>query len=231
MADIHTFLELRNFAQIRHARIEFGDVTVLVGPQATGKSLILQLFKMLVDVERITWRLDNAGLQWKGLKHLYDLYLGEGMGQAWRNGSGYSVQIPARPGDKRSKLHLRSESVFYVPAQRALVLAEGWPLRFELTNERTPFVARFFCDQLYRLFSSQRRPDFFPDRTRLSPTLNRLIDQALLHGGRIGLRKWGSSRKLELLLRDGADGIQFPAWSTGQREFTPLLLGLYCVLP
>jgi hypothetical protein len=38
-------LQVRNFAQIKDARIEFGDLTILVGPQATGKSLVLQWFK------------------------------------------------------------------------------------------------------------------------------------------------------------------------------------------
>src|SRR3954447_26374670 len=80
-------LEVRNFAQIRRARIEFGDVTVLVGPQATGKSLILQLLKWSIDSQNILWRLGRYGLDLETRKGFYELYLGEGMAQAWRQAS------------------------------------------------------------------------------------------------------------------------------------------------
>ena len=33
---------------VKEADIRFGDLTVFVGPQATGKSIILQLLKLLV---------------------------------------------------------------------------------------------------------------------------------------------------------------------------------------
>ncbi len=33
-------LDVENFAQIAKAHLDFGDLTVLVGPQATGKSII-----------------------------------------------------------------------------------------------------------------------------------------------------------------------------------------------
>lgn len=46
-------LHVRNFAQIEDARIEFGDLTILVGPQATGKSLVLQWFKAAIDMGEI----------------------------------------------------------------------------------------------------------------------------------------------------------------------------------
>lgn len=34
---------------ITDAEVTFGDLTVLVGPQATGKSVFLQFLKLLVD--------------------------------------------------------------------------------------------------------------------------------------------------------------------------------------
>jgi predicted ATP-dependent endonuclease of OLD family len=36
-------LRIGNFAQIEDADVSFGDLTLLIGPQATGKSLVLQL--------------------------------------------------------------------------------------------------------------------------------------------------------------------------------------------
>jgi hypothetical protein len=38
-------LRIENFGPIVEAEVEFGDLTVFVGPQATGKSLFLQVFK------------------------------------------------------------------------------------------------------------------------------------------------------------------------------------------
>jgi predicted ATP-dependent endonuclease of OLD family len=43
-------LRVSNLGPIKDASLEFGDLTVLVGPQATGKSLFLQLLKLLFDV-------------------------------------------------------------------------------------------------------------------------------------------------------------------------------------
>ena len=39
-------LTLNNIGQIKHADLRFGDLTVLVGPQASGKSITLQWLKL-----------------------------------------------------------------------------------------------------------------------------------------------------------------------------------------
>lgn len=231
MARTPDVLEVRNFAQIRRARIELGDVTVLVGPQATGKSLVLQLLKWSIDSQDILWRLARYGLHLQTQERFYELYLGEGMGQSWRRTS--SVQWRGSPSGVRyrGRIDRPSDKVFYVPAQRALVLAEGWPRPFDLMDERTPVVARLFSDSLFRLlFGTRVGRDLFPVDRFLNPTLVELIADAIFHGGRIALRKRGDATKLELELGRSASGIQFPAWSTGQREFTPLLLALHSVL-
>jgi predicted ATPase len=50
-------LALRNLGPIEAADLEFGDLTVLVGPQATGKSIALQFLKLLLDGASIRYRL------------------------------------------------------------------------------------------------------------------------------------------------------------------------------
>jgi len=42
-------LIIKNFARIKKAEITFGDLTVFVGPQATGKTLVLELMKLVED--------------------------------------------------------------------------------------------------------------------------------------------------------------------------------------
>lgn len=44
--------------------MEFGNLTLLVGPQATGKSLFLQLFKLLVDISAVKAELRRFNLRW-----------------------------------------------------------------------------------------------------------------------------------------------------------------------
>ncbi|MEM9493221.1 MAG: AAA family ATPase, partial [Myxococcota bacterium] len=56
------------------------------------------------------------------------------------------------------------------------------------------------------------------------------IDDAVFHGGRVQLGKIGLRRRLELQFDENTQ-LPFMTWTAGQREFTPLLLGLYHLLP
>ncbi len=42
-------LAVENFARIKKVEITFGDLTVFVGPQTTGKTLVLKLMKLVED--------------------------------------------------------------------------------------------------------------------------------------------------------------------------------------
>lgn len=48
-------LTVNSLGPIRSATMEFSDLTVLVGPQATGKSILVQLLKLLVDTAHIKY--------------------------------------------------------------------------------------------------------------------------------------------------------------------------------
>lgn len=68
-------LEIHNFGPIKSAEIEVSDLTVFVGPQATGKSLTAQILYFFRCLERlVVWESDQAesiqlGLkQWLGSK-------------------------------------------------------------------------------------------------------------------------------------------------------------------
>ena len=80
---------------VKEADIRFGDLTVFVGPQATGKSIILQLLKLLVDRPAIHEIMQRFGLesqkkirgQHKDIGKFLDLYFGEGMESIWSDES------------------------------------------------------------------------------------------------------------------------------------------------
>jgi|GEM_PF-6242059 len=46
---------LENFGPIARADMEFGDLSILVGPQATGKSIALQMLKLAEEYPAIKW--------------------------------------------------------------------------------------------------------------------------------------------------------------------------------
>ena len=49
----HMKLKIINFGPIKEADIDFWDLTFLIGPQASGKSLSLELLKLILDKQHI----------------------------------------------------------------------------------------------------------------------------------------------------------------------------------
>jgi len=145
-------LKVSRFAHVRDASIPFGDLTILVGPQATGKSLLLQLLKFGLDRPEILATLKRYGFTWQGPSDLVALFFGDGYREAWTDKTlvmlgKKSVELPQRrpsPGAKEGK-------VFYIPAHRTLAIADGWPLQFQQYSPDTPFVARLYSEQVLGL--------------------------------------------------------------------------------
>jgi hypothetical protein len=225
-ADIH--LTIRNFAQIEEVNLTFGDLTVLVGAQGTGKSLALQWLKTAMDGKQIAAALDAAGQSPKP-EILIDLIFGVGMNSAWRGdsevifeGKRLTLRTIAKIGDGK-------ERAFFIPAHRAMLIMDGWAAPFQKLAADTPVVARIFSDNLYRLFTSRDGEALFPLAGVLKREYRDLINDAVFHGGTVGLEQDQQHSK-RLKLGYGAAKLPFMTWTAGQREFTPLLLGLYHLL-
>lgn len=62
---------VKNFGPIRKVDIELGDLTVLIGAQASGKSLFLQMFKLIKDRSAILKSLENYGFVVKKVRIFY----------------------------------------------------------------------------------------------------------------------------------------------------------------
>jgi hypothetical protein len=147
----------------------------------------------------------------------------------------YSAKVCLPHHQTRKPRGPKQGSVFFIPAHRALLLAEGWPAPFMKLNADTPVVARLFSQNLYQRFSGRDASVLFPVERLLKEEYRRLIDRAVFHGGGIQLEKDGLRRRLKLVFtsKENEKGVRLPfmTWTAGQREFTPLLLGLYHVLP
>lgn len=228
-------LSLRHVGPIRSADLEFGDLTVLVGPQASGKSIALQWLKLLVDTGFIQAKLDTYGLDYEGDLHKFlDVYFGEGMSSIWRTGES-QVSADGKEIDIAKRLARRQrdkeEKVFLIPAQRVLAMANGWPKPFQAFTAGDPYTVRAFSEQLRVLMEREFTGSgpLFPKNNRLKGDYRTLLQQSVFADFKLSVDKVQSQKRL--VLDAGAGHLPFMVWSAGQREFVPLLLGLYWLMP
>lgn len=231
-------LRLKNLGQIESANLTFGDLTVFVGPQATGKSIALQMLKLILDTRNIQDELEKYGLDWSGkLPEFLDVYFGEGMRHLWHANRESPTKIfwNNKPIDlpkyAERKQRLREESLFLIPAQRVLTLRDGWPRPFTDYSPGDPFAVRQFSEKLRELVEREFgvNEDLFPQKNRLKKEYRELISDTLFANFKLQVDK---SRVQKRLVLDGTGKpLPYMVWSAGQREFVPLLLGLYWLLP
>lgn len=224
-----------NFGPIKHADVEFGDLTILVGAQASGKSLFLELTKLIEDKNPIIKKLKQYGyyLGKNDQKNLLDIYFGEGLSDLWRDNTQVIVdnQKPItiinmeRDADAKMK-----EDIFYIPAQRILSMAEGRAKFFSDFDSSCPYVLRQFSETIRLFMSNGFGKDnnvVFPIKTRLKTFQKQSFDQSIFHGAEVVMDTDSLQRRMKLKI-DGID-MPFMAWSAGQKEFMPLLMGFYCL--
>lgn len=240
-------LSIQNFAQIESLDINFGDpgdLTVLVGQQATGKSLALQWLKLACDPLTVRKDWERYGTNWKiadDENRALDMFFGEGLGQGYREGD---TQItfnnkplrlktlfnsPSRRAQKDAQNEAKKEKLYYIPAHRALLLADGWPKTFQQHAIGTPYVARAQSERLVQWLTSSTQ-SIFPIKNKLPSELRDLFDESIFHNAKLAIDK--KSPQSRLILNAGQNGeIPYMAWTAGQREFVPLLIALYELLP
>lgn len=229
-------IELKNFGPIQSAEIELGDMTVLVGPQATGKSLFLQLFKLIQDTPDIVRSLKNYGFDWSSEATRFQaLYFGEGLEQLWTKDTKVKWDGQAKKLDdllKNASDSKRQESVFLVPAQRVLTLQNGWPRNFMNYEISDPYVLKRFSENIRQYMDkglgSSDKP-IFPQVGRFKKELRDLLAQDLFRQGQLLLDR--KTLRKRMVLEVNKNILPFMSWSAGQKEFTPLMLGLYWLMP
>jgi hypothetical protein len=232
-----TTLNIRNLGQIKEASLSFGDLTVLVGPQATGKSIALQLLKLMVDAGQVQEEMGRHGLDWgHKLPEFLDVYFGEGMRSIWRDGSssveweGKAVDLPQIAKRKRPN---KEESLFFIPAQRVLALRDGWPRPFTDYAPGDPFAVREFSEKLRVLVEQEfgSSGDLFPQERRLKREFRDLLQRHVFSNFHLKVDKFRSQKRLVLGPEGTKESLPYMVWSAGQREFVPLLLGFYWLMP
>jgi hypothetical protein len=165
------------------------------------------------------------------------MFLGEGAQGMWREGksaidwNGQPVNLAALVASKKKAQNERS---FFIPAQRVLALSrEGWLRPFTDYRPGDPYVVRDFSEKLRELMELGwgRGGAIYPQPERIKSEIRKLLSNSIFNQFQLELEHTGPQKRL--VLRDPQQETKLPymVWSAGQREFVPLLLGLYWLLP
>jgi len=229
-------LSLENIGPIKSASVEFGDLTILVGPQASGKTVFLQFLKLFEDIRNIVQTLKDNDRYWdRDLGRFLQIYFGEGMDFLINKHSAITINKKKQDiGDYINKAYGKQElNCFYIPAQRYVTLENGWPRSFKNYLESMPYSVREFGDVLNTklLPYRQRNIHLFPMEGKLSRALKNNLESSIFENSTLSIKQDIGSYKVELAPQDGSESIPLNAASAGQREFIPYLYGLYYLLP
>lgn len=225
-------LNIHNFGPIREVNLNFGDLTVLIGAQASGKSLCLQLLKLLMDKKYVAATMDRYNyVIAKNPDNILNFYFGEGLSKLWTDktyiNDGQNVLKKSGllgKGDDNAK-----EQLFYIPAQRIISIADGRPKNFMEYDSSTPFVLRQFSETLRVFFQYGLNGSkvVFPLGYRLKSGVKTSLQSSIFHNGKVTIDDSSGQKKMQLSVGDM--NIPFMAWSAGQKEFMPLLMAFYCL--
>lgn len=225
-------LYIKNWGPISEAHIRLGDFTILTGAQASGKSLCLQLFKLLKDKVFVASTMDRYNyVVSKNPDNILNFYFGDGLSRLWTYETeisdgerSYNKSCLLGKGDQGAK-----ESVFYIPAQRIISVSDGRPKNFMEYDAATPFVLRQFSETLRMFFQYGFNGSriVFPMPNRLKSGIKSSLQDSIFHSGKVTIDESSGQKKIQLSL--AGMNIPFMAWSAGQKEFMPLLMAFYCL--
>lgn len=224
-------LKISNLGPLGNIDIDFGDLTILVGPQASGKSIALETLKLVVDRDSVIENLDRYNyIIDHNIDKILNVYYGDGIASIWKketsimlDGHNFTKElIPTKPKSD-------SETMFYVPAQRILSIADGRPKNFMEFDSSSPYIHRIFSETL-RLFMQNglgSSDTIFPLGNRLKGHLKKSFNDNIFHNAKVVMEERAGQKKMLLQIDDVS--IPFLSWSAGQKEFMPLLMAFYCL--
>lgn len=234
-------LKIKSFGPIAEADVHFGDLTILIGQQATGKSLFIQLLKLIIDKYQIRNTLEQYNYIWASdTDTILNLYFGEGMSPIWKNNT--TVWLDDEEYDKNFLLPKRGraegklkenavETLFYIPAQRILSVPEGRPKNFNEFDLTAPYVLKQYSETLRQLLQNgiAKSESIFPVNKRLKDPIRKLFNESIFHDGKVVMDDRTGQKKIRMEVENMS--VPFMSLSAGQKEFMPLLLGFYWLCP
>ena len=224
--------KITNFGPINKVDIQLGDLTILLGPQASGKTLFLQMLKLLIDKDHIVQTLARYNyVTNKQPDQILNYYFGDKLSSMWKDDT--VIEADGRNYKKSFLLSQKTgnavEKVFYVPAQRILSISDGRPKNFMEYDISSPYVLRNFSETLRLFFQNEIGDDqtVFPLNNRLKGGLKKSFNESIFHGGQVVIDESSGQKKMRMQV--GGSSLPFMTWSAGQKEFMPLLMATYCL--
>jgi hypothetical protein len=141
------------------------------------------------------------------------------------------IELPEQ--ENESLFFQEKESVFFIPAQRVMTMQNGWPRMFHEFSHFDPFVVRSFSERIWifvRAYDlAAEGSNLFPKGEITEQVILKVLNEAIFHGAELLFELEGPQWKM--MLKINGTKLPFMVWSAGQREFVPLLLGVYSLLP
>jgi AAA15 family ATPase/GTPase len=218
---------VENLGPIAKADVTFGDLTILTGPQASGKTLFLETFSLKLNMKYIAFDFAKSnGIDDVGV--FLDYYYGDNMHNiiqgntslAFNNQHMTKEQLLAEIKDSvktciQEKYPFHFDvilpNVFCIPAQRSLALSEG---RIKTSDD--------FVNSPYWLVKFSQNLQEYVKRHQTEILKDKIKDFEFLSEAQINIRRTAGSPRLEMTINNQT--IPYMAWSTGQRELAPLLM-------
>lgn len=125
--------------------------------------------------------------------------------------------------------------MFYIPAQRVVTLSQGFPRHFNSFEAGDPYILKSFSETIRVLMEKESanghggQEKIFPRTGKMSDAIRKQLNDSIFYGASVEPDK--SSGRKRFLLRVADSGLPFMPWSAGQKEFMPLLLSLYHLIP
>jgi hypothetical protein len=113
-------------------------------------------------------------------------------------------------------------------------LRDGWPRPFTDYAPGDPFAVRDFSENLRVLVEKEFGAGgaLFPQERRLKSEFRELLQKHVFSDFHLKVDKSRLQKRLVLGPgRNGGPSLPYMVWSAGQREFVPLLLGFYWLMP
>ena len=177
-----------------------------------------------------TLRKYNYIIDKKNPQKVLDTFFGDGMNKIFKPDTEIAYNGRNVSLDSLLKRNVpKKESMFYIPAQRILSIADGRPKNFMEFDMATPYVLKSFSETL-RIYIQGGMGDpetLFPVSNRLKSALKQSFDENIFHGGKIVMEENSGQKKMKMKIDDMS--IPFMTWSAGQKEFMPLLIAFYCL--
>lgn len=188
-------LQLRNLGPIKEANLEFANLTVLTGPQASGKSIALEMLKLVIDLPSVRQTMVDQGLLWPSrTRQFLDLFFGDGMRSIWSKSTSVRWQnksqtlgtlaLRTEPGDSsdatRRAFSANPERVFYIPAQRVMSLRDGFTRPFGEYRAGDPYVLREFSQHVHQIVQGELTRGtntLFPKGQRFNSGLRHMVSE------------------------------------------------------